>query len=182
MAHEKGPRVAAGGGATYAIVGVSMVLILALMGWLYTQKGTEPTATMAGADSTAPAPTVAAGPAPSQVVNRAQFEANVKSYVDQVVEITDARYQAGLSPQTFWIELPTGAPFLVKLDSAMVASGKAVPTSGTLDIIGTVKQKDNALVGQWVASGVLTNDDQRMQAEFGTTYLDAREIRQATGQ
>jgi len=156
-------------------------LILALMGWLYMQQGNRAGAAVAEAD-TAVAEAEVAGPPPSQVVTSAQFEPNVRTYVDQVVELTDARYQAGLSPQTFWIELPTGAPFLVKLDSAMVAAGKAVPTSGSLDIIGTVKRKDNALVGQWLASGVLTNDDQRMQAEFGTTYLDARQIRPATVQ
>jgi len=120
-----------------------------------------------------------AGEAPSQVVNSATFEPNVKSYVDQVVELTDAKFQAGLSSQTFWIELPTGAPFLVKLDSAMVASGARPPTGGTLDIVGTVKAKDNALVGQWMTAGVLQSEDQRMQAEFGTTYLDARQIRPA---
>jgi len=181
MANDKAPRAAAGGGATYVIVGISIVLILALMAWLHVQSGTERIATVAGADSAA-AESEVAGPPPSQVVNSTQFEASQKTYVDQVVELTDARYQAGLSPQTFWIELPTGAPFLVKLDSAMVAAGKAVPTNGTLDIIGTVKQKDNALVAQWLAAGVLTNDDQRLQAEFGTTYLDARQIRPATAQ
>lgn len=178
MANDKAPK-AASGGATVLIVGVSVVMIAALMGWLYMQSSSRDVATVAEGDSAAAAPAAVAGPAPSQVVTSAVFEPNVKSYIDQVVQLTDARYQAGLSRATFWIELPTGAPYLVKLDSALLAGGTALPAGGVLDIIGTVKQKDNALVGQWMASGVLENEDQRMQAEFGTTYLEARQIRPA---
>ena len=34
----------------------------------------------------------------------------------RVVEIASVQFSAGLSPQTFWVDLPTGQPFLVKLE------------------------------------------------------------------
>jgi hypothetical protein len=152
MANEK----AASTGGTVAMVGVSVVLILGLMGWLFVQERNRAAATVAEGDTAAVAApgAPAGGPAPSQVVTSQEFEPNVKSYVDQVVELTDAKYQAGLSPQTFWLELPSGAPFLVKLDSALVAAGTPIPTGGTLDIVGTVRNKDAATVAQWVSAGV----------------------------
>ena len=100
------------------IVSVSVVLIAALMGWLFMQGRGRDAARLTAADSAAMTeggPVASTGAPPSQVVTSEVFEPNVKSYVDQVIELTDARYQASLSTQTFWVELPSGAPFLVKL-------------------------------------------------------------------
>lgn len=176
MANE-GPREV-GGGTNILIVGVSVLLVVALMAWLVMQQPDGAQATVAEGDTTA-VPAEVAGAAPQQTVNDTVFEQNVKTYVGQVVRLTSVRFSSALSPQTFWVELPSGAPFLVKLDSAMVAAGEAPPTSGALNIVGTVQAKDAALVGQWLQSGVLQNADQQMQAEFGTTYLEARQIRPA---
>ena len=179
MANDQAPR-AAGGGTNFMIVGVSVLLIVALMAWLFMQEQSRADTTVAEGDTTEAA--TAAGPggaAPAQTVNDTVFEQNVKNYVGQVVEITSVKFSSGLSPQTFWVELPTGQPFLVKLDSALVAAGTTPPSSGMLNIVGTVQAKDAALVSQWMQTGVPQNDDQKIQAEFGTTYMEARQIRPA---
>lgn len=177
MANDQAPRV--GGGTNFLIVGVSVLMIVALMAWLFMQEQSRAEATVAEGDTAAVAEAGPAGAAPAQTVNDTVFEQNVKTYVGQVVEITKVKFSSGLSSQTFWVELPTGQPFLVKLDSALVASGATPPTGGTLHIVGTVQSKDPALVAQWMQSGVLQNDDQKIQAEFGTTYMEARQIRPA---
>lgn len=176
MANEGPSHV--GGGTNILIVGVSVLLVAALMAWLVMQQPDGAEATIAEGD-TAAVVAGATGPAPAHTVSDTLFEQNVGSYIGQVVEVTTARYSSALSPQTFWLELPSGTPFLVKLDSAMVAAGTAAPAGGVLNIVGTVQQKDAAVVGQWLESGVLQNADQQMQAEFGTTYLEARQIRPA---
>ena len=175
MAKDRAPQA---GGPNVLIMGASIILIAALMGWLFMQQQNRAEATVATGDSAAAAP-VASGAPPAHVVSDSVFEQNVKTYVGQVVEITGIAYSSGLSPQTFWVDLPSGMPFLVKLDDALVAAGTALPTSGRVTIVGTVQSKDEATVAQWLQSGVLQDDNQRQQAEFGTTYIEARQVRPA---
>lgn len=182
MANDQGPKASVGA-SNILIVGISVLMVVALMAWLFIQQQNRAAATVAAVDSTAAAPAgEVGGAAPTHSVSDTVFEQNVKTYVGQVVEVKGVKFSSALSPQTFWVELPSGAPFLIKLDSAMVAAGTAPPASGALNIVGTVQNKDAALVSQWVQSGVLQNDDQKMQAEFGTTYIEARQIRPAGGQ
>lgn len=168
----------AGGGTNILIVGVSVLLVAALMAWLVMQQPDGSEAVVAEGDTTG-AVVETAAVAPQHTVDGTAFEQNMRSYVGQVVALNGVRFSSGLSRQTFWLELPSGAPYLVKLDSAMVAAGTTPPAGGTLDIVGTVKEKDAALVAQWLQSRVLETEDQQMQAEFGTTYLEARQIRPA---
>ena len=176
MANDQAPRAAAKSGASFLLMVVAILAIAGLMGWLAMQqreRGATAVAEGAGTDS------AAVGTLTAEVVSDTAFEQNMRTYRGREIQLPAARFSAGLSPQTFWIELPTGQPFLVKLDSAMIAAGTTPPTGGTLHIVGTVQSKDPALVSQWMQSGVLQTDDQKLQAEFGTTYMEARQIRPA---
>lgn len=177
MANDQAPRAAAKSGMSFLLMAAAILLIAGLMGWLAMQRQDEGATTVAEADTTAAQ--VDTGAPPEAVVSDTAFEQNIKSYRGRVIEIASVQFSAGLSPQTFWVDLPTGQPFLVKLDSAMVARGAAVPTSGRLSVIGTVQEKTPELVAQWVQQGVLEDDQQRMQAEFGSSYIEARLVRPA---
>jgi cytochrome c-type biogenesis protein CcmH/NrfG len=176
MANDPASPAAARGGMSLVLMAVAVLSIAALFGWLAMQTKDQGATTVAEADTTAEAEEIA-GP-PAEAVSDTAFEQNMRTYRGRDVRLT-AKVSAGLSPQTFWLELPTGQPFLVKLDSAMVARGATPPTGGRVAVTGAVRAKDAALVGQWLQQGVLQNEDQRMQAEFGGTYIEARQVRPA---
>jgi hypothetical protein len=46
---------------------------------------------------------------------------------------------------------------------------------------GVVQEKNDAVLDEWEQSGVLESDDHRLQAEYGSTYLQARRIEPAAG-
>ena len=176
MANDQAPRAAAKSGASFLLMVVAILAIAGLMGWLAMQqreRGATAVAEGAGTDS------AAVGTLTAEVVSDTAFEQNMRTYRGREIQLPAARFSAGLSPQTFWIELPTGQPFLVKLDSSMVAAGAVPPTGGVLDIVGAVREKDAATLTAWLQQGVLQNEDQRLQAEFGSTYMEARQIRPA---
>lgn len=177
MANDQAPRGDARSGSSFLLMGLAIVLIAGLFGWLAMQSREQGATTVAEGDTTA-VPSEDSGP-PAEVVTDTAFEQNMRTYRGRDIQLTGVLYSAGLSPQTFWVELPTGQPFLVKLDSTLVTRRASLPTSGRLNITGAVREKDAALVSQWVQQGVLQNDDQRMQAEFGSTYIEARQVRSA---
>lgn len=174
MANDQAPR-APRSGINVLLMVAAIVAIAGLFGWLAMQPRRGGETTVAEGDTTAQPSTSSA---PAEVVTDTAFEQNMKTYRGRDVQLT-VPFSAGLSPQTFWVELPTGQPLLVKLDSTLLAQGVKPPTGGRLAITGAVQEKDAATVAQWLQQGVLQNDDQRMQAEFGTTYIEARQIRPA---
>lgn len=175
MANDQAPK-AARSGLSVLLMLAAIVLIAALFGYLAMQPKEQGATTVAEGDTAVQAEE--SGP-PAEVVTDTAFEQNMRTYRGRDVRLSAVTFSAGLSPQTFWVELPTGQPFLVKLDSTLVARGVTPPTGGRLQITGAVREKDAALTSQWLQQGVLQNEDQRMQAEFGTTYIEARQIRPA---
>lgn len=177
MANDQAPRAGTRSGSSVMLMALAVLLIAGLFGWLLMQRDDRGATTVAEADTLA-VEEEASGP-PAEVVTDTAFEQNMRQYRGRDVQLSAVTFSAGLSPQTFWVELPSGQPFLVKLDSTMVARNVAPPSGGRLRITGTVREKDAALVSQWLQQGVLTSDDQRLQAEFGSTYLEARQVRPA---
>ncbi|HUF52066.1 MAG TPA: hypothetical protein VMN60_14675 [Longimicrobiales bacterium] len=168
-------------GGSYLPVIVAFVAIGAFLGWLAMQQKddavavTEPGDT-ANAQSTQPATS-------ATVVDPADMavSATVRGLVGQTIELQSVPVSSPMGAQLFWIELPGGSPYLVKLDSAAVAAGRTFPTTGNVRIVGRVLEKNNALLDQWMQNGVLTSADQKMQAEFGSTYLEASQVAPAGG-
>lgn len=94
----------------------------------------------------------------------------------QEVRVENAPVVSAMGTQLFWVELTGGAPFLVKLDSALVASGMQAPSTGNYTIVGRVLEKNPALLATWQQAGVLRNEGDKLQAEFGTSYIEARRV------
>ena len=169
-------------GGSFIPVVVAFVAIGLFFGWLAMQRRQEAVAvTEPGDTASVPAnPTEQGTPT---VVDPADMvtAANVRGLVGQLIELQSVPVTSQLGTQLFWIELPGGSPYLVKLDSASVAAGRSVPTVGTYRIVGRILTKDNAVLDQWAQSGVLSTPDDRSLAEFGTTYLEASQVTPAGG-
>ncbi|HEX6308946.1 MAG TPA: hypothetical protein VFZ69_12200 [Longimicrobiales bacterium] len=166
------------GGSSWIPVAVAVVAVAAFMGWLATREPPESVAVREPGDTTAD--TLGGGAmGPAEAIDPGVLVQNSSSYVGRVVAIESVPVQDVLGARMFWIELPGGSPYLVRMDQANIAAGAPLPATGsTVRVVGTVRQKDAALIEQWATSDSLT-DDQRMLADFGGTFIEARVVESA---
>jgi hypothetical protein len=163
-------------------VAVALVAVGVFLGWLATQQPEETVAVEepgAGqlAEGAAGAEEQATLVEPGVLVQQAG------EYVGQTVELQSVAVMSPLGDQLFWIELPGGMPFLVKLSDAEIQRGARAPQGGRrVHLVGQVLEKNEAVLDGWTERGVLQTADQRMQAEYGTTYLEARRVTPAAGE
>jgi hypothetical protein len=163
------PRKQGRGGSSWISVAVALVAVTVFLGWLATRQPPEtvavdePDAARAGAEDTGP---------PAMVIQPdALTGTGARSYVDQDIELQSVPVTSPLGSQLFWIELPGGTPYLVRL-----AQGTQPPAGTNVRVVGRVVEKTDALLDEWEQAGVLQSADHRLQAEYGGTYIEARRV------
>jgi hypothetical protein len=166
---------------TSALWPLAAILVVAVfLVWLALTS--EPSVVVApeetGGDTTA----LAAANETATVVAPTEFEGNQQTYWGQEIQLQNVAVASTMGPQIVWIELPSGAPFLVKMNDALVQSGQAVAPQSRVTVVGRVLEKTDSVLSAWQQSGALQNDGHRQQAEFGTTYMEARRIQPASSQ
>ena len=121
----------------------------------------------------APSPPAATMPE-ATVIEATQLVTNQATYEGQTVRINGVRVSSLLGSGAVWVDLPTDlqpTPFLVRTPTPPA-------TGSTVDIVGTVMAMDEATVDEWVTSGMISEND-RLQAEFATHYIDAQAVQPA---
>ncbi len=171
-------RVAAArsGSATGTIMMlVAIVAVVGLLFWLSVASRPAEVAQVATGDTADAGPAAPTAPP----VAAAEFGANMRAYWGQEVDLQGVTVAQVMSKEIVWVELPPGGtPFPVKLSGPLAAAGG--PALGErINIEGMVLQKTDSVLNAWQASGAIENDGQRQQAEFGSTFLEARQIRPA---
>ncbi len=87
------------------------------------------------------------------------------------------RAQSTLGPQAYWLDMPNDVPFLMKADSSLVSEGTFDMEVGTsYSVVGTMHAMTDSVLAAWEEQGALTEEGQRMQAEFATSFLEARRV------
>jgi len=108
------------------------------------------------------------------VVEATQLGAETATYEGQTVRINGVLVSSPLGSGAVWVDLPTDlqpTPFLIRTPTP--------PAPGsTVDIVGTVMAMTAATVDEWVTSGMIS-ENERLQAEFATHYLDAQAVQPA---
>lgn len=160
------------GGNIISVV-VAVLAVGLFIGWLVMQKPAE---TVAVVEPGQTSQTAADGPVTVVTPDELNTTARVRELQGQDIRIDDIEVVSALGPQLFWLQLPGGAPFLAKLDSALIASGTQAPSSGHYTIVGRVLEKNDATLAGWQQAGVLRSDGDRMQAEYGSAYIEARRV------
>jgi hypothetical protein len=159
-------------------VAVALVAVGLFLGWLATTRPEEAvTVAEPGAGQTTDEAVTDDAPAtvitPGALVQPGQ-------YVGQTVEVESVAVIAALGPSLFWVELPGGTPFLVKVGDAQIERGAQAPQAGrNVRLVGQVMQKTGAVLDAWMERGVLQSEDHRLQAEYGDAYIEARRIQPA---
>jgi len=153
---------------------VGLAAIVGLLWWL--SRSAVPTTTVNVAET--PADSAAEATAP--IVNAEDFVNHESGYVGQEIDLGDVTVAQIMSPEIIWVELPGGAPFLVKLTPAAMAASRPELQS-RVRIIGRVLEKTDSVLNAWEQSGAILDAGQRAQSEFGSVYIEANAIRVVTG-
>lgn len=170
-------------GSNLISITVAVVTVGLFLGWLATREApqtavvSEPGDTVAGASSGAGSNV--SGDVVTLDPDEMEGSGAFAGLVGQTVAMKSLNVVAGLNDRLFWVQLAAGELFLVQMADALVAAGQTAPTSGRIDVVGVVQTKDAALLDSWMADGTLRSADDRLQAEFGQTYLEAQQVQAA---
>jgi hypothetical protein len=149
------------------VVGVAAVV--GLLWWLArtaepsVPAGATPDQTEAAAADTAGVP----------IIDAVDFGRNPDGYRGREIDMGDVAVTQVMSPEIIWVELPGGAPFLVKL----TPEAERPAVQARIRVVGKVLEKTDSVLNAWQASGAILDAGQRQQAEFGTMYMEARGVR-----
>jgi len=105
------------------------------------------------------------------------FAADPDSYVGGDVLLNGVRAQSTMGPQAYWLEMPNGVPYLAKADSSLLTAGEFDLEVGTAySLVGTVHVMSDSVLTAWEETGAITEEGQRMQAEFATSFIEVRRV------
>jgi len=112
------------------------------------------------------------------IVDAADFVRNPQRYEGREIDLGDVTVAQVMSPEIIWVELPGGMPFLVKL----TPDAHRPAAQARVRVVGRVLVKSDSVLSAWQQSGAILDAGQRAQSEFGTNYIEARQVRPVAGQ
>lgn len=106
-------------------------------------------------------------------VQPGQLGAGAGGFVGQTVRV-ESTVEGLVGPQAFFISTPSN-PFLVRMDSSLVARGMTVEPMQQAIIVGTVEERTDEVVAAWQEDGSI-DDNNLPLVLFAEHYLLARQI------
>lgn len=158
-----------------------MILALIMMAGFLTWLGVEskPTEVTVQTNDEGITPAEAAAP----LIPLDTFSLHPEQYLGQTIRLPAVQAQSSLGKEAYWLDMPSQVPFLLKADSALVASGSFTMETGTsYYVMGRVLAMDDSVLSAWEASGAIQGEGERMQAEFATDFIEASIVRPVNGQ
>lgn len=153
---------------TWLWVALSLVLMVGFFWWLSVKA--EPTSGPIVQEETPEEEAEGAAVTPEQLA------AGAAAYAGQDVRLRDVTIASRMGAQAFWIQLPNDQPFLVKLDSALVAGGRTVAGGQRVSVAGRLHAMSDSVLDAWQQSGGIADEVERAEAEFAQHFIEAREL------
>ena len=151
---------------------LSFVLMIGFLVWLgMTSEGTDEVALVENDTTAVEEPdTMELG---ATRVTAQELRLNPEEHEGQRVRIGSSVASA-VGSQAFFLDLPQ-SPFLVKMDSSLVAEGRQIP-QGEIVVTGTLLAMNDSIVDAWAEAGSISQGD-RPLVEFATHFIEASRIR-----
>ena len=166
-------------GAANLAIPLMILTFLVIAGFLWwlsaTAEGTSGPVETADADTAE-----ADGGAMAMSVQLADLERVPDSLVGQTVRVADANVASRMGNHAFWVELPSGSPFLVRMGDALTMDSVQVQQNQSVTVVGPIRTMSDSIVSAWVADSVIT-EGQRIEAEFATHFIEATNVTARSG-
>jgi hypothetical protein len=75
----------------------------------------------------------------------------------------------------FWVNTPSGNPFLVVYTEELKATGMTVAQGDHVDVVGELLRMEMTFLDEWLAEGEI-NDNDKIIGEFATHFVAADEV------
>ena len=75
----------------------------------------------------------------------------------------------------FWVNTPTGNPFLVTYTEELKATGMTVAQGDFVDVVGELLRMEISYLDEWLAEGEITDND-KIIGEFATHFVAADQV------
>lgn len=154
------------GSYTWALVALSLVLIVGFFWWLNVN-----------AESTS-GPVVQEQTEEEEIAGLSEATltdlASPQPLVGQVLRFRQIPVASRMGTQAFWTQLPNENAFLVKLPQ-----GEQVSSGETVGVTGTIVQMSDSVLTAWEESGAIADELERAEAEFAEYFLEASRITRA---
>lgn len=147
---------------------LTFVAIGGFMFWL--SRTAEPTQVAVDEERSSRAPAEGGG----MLLGWNEFGANPQSYAGQLITLRPVQVASLLGQGAFWTQLPNETPFLIKLGDTLITDGLVVASGDVGELTGTVHVMSDSVLNAWQDAGVFTDDVQRIEAEFATSFLEAQ--------
>ena len=115
-----------------------------------------------------------------RVVAPGDIEVDGTPFVGQEVRINATNVASLLGQQGFWLETPSGNPFLISKGPEVMASGVAISPGTPVTVIGTVHAMSDSILTAWIDAGTIGEGD-RIVAEFATHFIEANDVMTPSG-
>jgi hypothetical protein len=147
---------------------VAVLMVAGLMVWL--RVATEPTAVAVAED---PAGGDEAGGLVSITLD--DLAQDVSRFQGRQVRLADVRVASPMGAQSFWVELPNGSPYLIRVRPEVLAGGFTIQSGGVVTVTGTIHAMSDSVLAAWQQEGAIADEGQKAEAQFAVTFLEATE-------
>lgn len=111
------------------------------------------------------------------VLDPGQLSVGTDQYVGQRVRLEGVSVADRVGPAAFFISTPQN-PFLVRMDSALIADGMTVEVGGSATVVGTVYVRTDSVVVAWQEDGSI-GDNELPLVEFANHFILADRVQMA---
>ncbi|GMR13242.1 MAG: hypothetical protein BMS9Abin29_1447 [Gemmatimonadota bacterium] len=109
-------------------------------------------------------------------VQAAVLGADPMAQAGQLIRVEDLNVAGAIGSTAFWTTLEGRPdPFLVHMDSAVVADSIAVGPGDRVTVVGNIYEMSDSVADEWEATGSIS-ENQKFEVTFATSFLEIMDL------
>ena len=109
-------------------------------------------------------------------VQAAVLGADPMAQAGQLIRVEDVPVAGNVGSRAFWTDMPNHpGPFLIHLDSAVVADSVLVNPGDQVTLVGSVLQMSDSVADAWEAAGAISGN-QKFEVTFAESFLEIMDL------
>jgi hypothetical protein len=109
------------------------------------------------------------------------FQERIGELEGERVRLDEVTVASRITVEAFFIQLPDGTPYLVRMLPRLVAGGVTVVEGDVLEVTGRVHAMADSVLDDWEQSGALRDPVARDMAEVSESFLEVDRVEFRTG-
>jgi hypothetical protein len=115
-----------------------------------------------------------------EVIDPEEFAVDPQAYLGREVHLSELDVAAPMGSRAYWVTLPDGNLYLVKLGET-IGEQVTAREGERLTVAGPIVAMSDSVVAAWTEEGAIATDGQRTEAEFAISFIEAVEASVTAG-